>query len=466
MKGAAMTALGAVLVSAGVLLSAGAGDVSLGGRVVDASSGQPIANAIVTDGPREARTDLDGWFRLANARAETVGVRAYGYLRTDVPARTLASGPGDIPLTPFRPKALYLSFYGIGSRQLRTAALDLIDTTELNALVIDVKGDRGMVAFRSAVPLAAASGAQKIITIPDLQGLVDSLRERGIYTIARIVVFKDPLLAAARPDLAVHRRDGALYLDREKLAWVSPYSEAVWDYNIALAQEAAQAGFDEIQFDYTRLPDDTGLAFPEPWNQASREAAITGFLRRARTRLTPFNVFLAVDVFGYICWNLDDTRIGQRLEPLATVVDYVSPMLYPSGFQFGIPGYRNPVQHPYEIVHLSLERATQRSGLPAVRFRPWLQAFRDYAFGGQAFDADEIAAQIKGADDFGSHGWMLWNPQNRYSAEGIAPTMTDATPPSATPTRRGRVARSGGGGNLPASGTNAQEQRAANVRTP
>lgn len=466
MNGTTMTALGSALVSAGVLLSAGAGGVGLQGRVVDAPSGQPIANAIVTDGLREVRTDPEGRFHLSGTGADTIGLRAYGYLRTDVLARTLAAGPRDLALTPFRPKALYLSFYGIGSRPLRTAALDLIDTTELNALVIDVKGDRGMVAFRSAVPLAAASGAQKIITIPDLQGLVGSLRARGIYTIARIVVFKDPLLAAARPDLAVHRRDGALYLDREKLAWVSPYSEAVWNYNIALAEEAAQAGFDEIQFDYTRLPDDTGLAFPEPWNQASREAAITGFLRRARTRLTPFNVFLSVDVFGYICWNLDDTRIGQRLKPLAAVVDYLSPMLYPSGFQFGIPGYRHPIQHPYEIVHLSLERAAQRAGLPAVRFRPWLQAFRDYAFGGQAFDADEIAAQVKGADDFGADGWMLWNPQNRYSAEGIAPAVTDATPPSGTPTRRGRVARSGGGGNLPVSGRSAQEQWAVNVRTP
>ena len=297
-------------------------------------------------------------------------------------------------LKPFRPKALYLSLYGVGDRKLRTAALVLLETTELNALVIDLKGDRGLVPSRSAIALATQVGAQRVITIRDLPALVRDLRQRGVYTIARIVVFKDDLLALGRPALAEHKRDGSIFRDREGLAWSNPYSPDVWNYNIGIAVEAAKAGFDEIQFDYVRLPDVTGLAYELPWTEQNREAAIDGFLSEARKTLTPFNVFLAADVFGYICWNRDDTKIGQKLEHLAGIVDYLSPMLYPSSFQFGIPGYRNPVEHPYEIVRLSLDHARQRTRLPPLRFRPWIQAFRDYAFGGHPFTAGEIKAQI------------------------------------------------------------------------
>jgi hypothetical protein len=324
-------------------------------------------------------------------------------------------------LTPFRPKALYLSVYGIGDRKIRTAALGLLEKTELNALVIDLKGDRGLVPYRSAIPMATEVGAQRVITIGDLPALVTELRQRGIYTIARIVVFKDTLLAIGRPPLAVRRGDGSIFRDREKLAWTNPYSRDVWRYNIGVAVEAAKAGFDEIQFDYVRLPDATGLAYELPWTEQNREAAIDGFLGEARKALLPFNVFLAADVFGYICWNPDDTKIGQKLEHLAAIVDYLSPMLYPSSFQFGIPGYRNPIEHPYEIVRLSLDRARTRTHLPPVRFRPWLQAFRDYAFGGRPFTAGEIRAQIKAAEDFGANGWMLWNPHNQYSGADLKP---------------------------------------------
>jgi hypothetical protein len=128
-----------------------------------------------------------------------------------------------------------------------------------------------------------------------------------------------------------------------------------------------------------------------------------------------------MDSFGYVCWNQNDTGIGQRVEDLATAVDIISPMLYPSGFQFGIPGYRNPVEHPYEIVRLSLEECSRRTANTAVRFRPWLQAFTDYAFSRKAFGADEIAKQAKASRDAGADGWMLWNPRNVYSTNDIKP---------------------------------------------
>jgi hypothetical protein len=391
------------------------------GRVVDAVTRTPIADAILTIGDKERRSDPQGLFVLDVADADVVRVRAHGYVRADVALQALRTADADVRLKPFRPKALYLSLYGVGDKKLRTAALALLETTELNALVIDLKGDRGLVPYRSTVALATQVGAQRVITISDLPTLVTDLRQRGIYTIARIVVFKDSLLALGRPALAVRKPDGSVFRDREGLAWTNPYSHDVWNYNIGIAVEAAKAGFDEIQFDYVRLPDATGLAYEMPWTEQNRVAAIDGFLTEARKALTPFNVFLAADVFGYICWNPGDTKIGQKLEHLAGIVDYVSPMLYPSSFQFGIPGYRNPVEHPYQIVRLSLEQARQRTHLPPVRFRPWLQAFRDYAFGGRPFTAGEIRAQIKAAEDVGADGWMLWNPHNQYSAVDLKP---------------------------------------------
>lgn len=403
---------------------------ALDGRVSDAVSGQPIAGAVLTVGQTVARSDAQGNFHV-DASGPSLAARAAGYRRQS--QALPAAGPLELRLTPFRPKALYLSFYGIGDKGLRQAAVDLIARTELNALVVDVKGDRGMIPYASAVALAGEVGAQRITTVRDIRALVDNLHQQGIYLIARIVVFKDDPLATARPALAVKTRDGALWRDREGLAWVDPYRQEVWAYNLDIAAEAAANGFDEIQFDYVRFPDSEGLAFAQANNEANRVGAINGFLAAARQRLAPYNVFVAADIFGYVCWNLNDTFIGQKLEALAPLLDYLSPMLYPSGFRFGIPGYADPVAHVREIVTLSLKRAGERSGLPPVHFRPWLQAFRDYAFDRRVFGGEEIRQQIDAAERFGSGGWMLWNPHNHYSGDGLR--EQPATPP-ATPTAR------------------------------
>ena len=168
-----------------------------------------------------------------------------------------------------------------------------------------------------------------------------------------------------------------------------------------------------------RFPDAPGLRFSIPYTEENRVGAIAGFLEEAKKRLLPYNVFLAADLFGYVSWNTDDTKIGQKLEEVTPILDYISPMLYPSGFKFGIPGYRLAVAHPYEIVYLSLKKAQNRTHLPPIRFRPWLQAFRDYAFDKRQFDGKEIREQINAAEQFGSNGWMLWNPRNIYTADGL-----------------------------------------------
>jgi hypothetical protein len=400
-------------------------------RVVDQNTGIAIEDVTVVLDGKVLSADDRGVFCVSTSKGGgKLGVKAPGYGRLNQAlADPLPEGPIEIRLAPLTPRALYLSFYGVGSKALRDPALKMIEETELNALVIDVKGDRGMIPYRSAVPLAAEVGGQRIITVRDIDGLLSSFKEKGIYTIARIVVFKDDLLATARSDLAVKTPAGEPWRDRERLAWVDPFRQEVWDYNIQIAEEAAKLGFDEIQFDYVRFPDSRSPRFSQPSTEESRVKAIAGFLQEAKTRLAPYNVFLAADIFGYVCWNQSDTDIGQKLDPIASAVDYLSPMLYPSGFQFGIPGYRNPVQNPHEIVYLSLKKAQERTKISPVRFRPWLQAFKDYAFDRRQFNGQGLRDQISASEKFGAQGWMLWNPVNQYvsAAESLRKEIRTAS---------------------------------------
>ena len=389
------------------------------GKIIDFSTKKPIQGAIITGKSEIVRTDNNGMF-VINKPTDKIGIRAYGYARGELPVASMRNRMSEeIGLRPFLPNALYLTLYGIGSRPLRESALKLAEQTSINALVIDVKGDKGITTYKSSVPLAYKIAPQKLILVKDIRGLIQSLRQKGIYTIARIVVFKDSPLAAAQPELAVKASDGSVWHDRENLAWVDPSRKEVWDYNIDLAVEAAQNGFDEIQFDYVRFPDKKGLRFSVESTEENRTKNISGFLKEARRRLDPYNVFLSADIFGYVCWNLNDTNIGQKLHEIAPYVDYLSPMLYPSGFQFGIPGYRDPVANSAKIVALTLKKAQERTNIPPVRFRPWLQAFKDYAFDRRHFTGKEIGEQISSAEEFGSGGWMLWNPRNVYSSDGL-----------------------------------------------
>lgn len=388
---------------------------ALQGQVMDAATGAGIAGATIIAGGQLITADKAGHFQL-QATTGLLFARAPGYRAESFDVTKLPAADARLSLPPFVPHAVYLSVYGIGSTKLRQAALALVQEGTINTLVIDIKGDGGLVPYPSGVPLVQQDGARRITTIPDLTALVQMLHQKGIYVIARIVTFKDKPLATYRPGLAVHMADGTLFHDRENLPWTDPFQPEVQAYNIAIAVEAARAGFDEIQFDYLRFPDASQrLAFAAPVTEQARIAAISGFLAQARERLLPYNVYLAADVFGYVCWNTSDTGIGQTLDAVAQNVDYLSPMLYPSGFQFGIPGYSNPVNNPYAIVYLSLAQAQLRLRVSPKRFRPWLQAFADYAFDYRKFDAGAVAAQIKAATAFGSDGWMLWNPRNDYN---------------------------------------------------
>lgn len=414
-------AIGALLILAAALWP-GCAALAMDGRIVDASTGAPIAGAYAVSGGEFAPTDASGAFHLSGG-GERLFVRAPGYRAASVTAADLDRSGGIAKLTAFAPRALYLTVYGVGSKTLRDGAMALIRRGAVNALVIDLKGDRGLVPYPSAEAQAVNPRARQVTTIRDLAAFAREMHAQGVYLVARIVVFKDDTLAASRPELAVRRGDGAVFHDREGLAWTDPFRPEVRAYNIALAVEAAQAGFDEIQFDYLRFPDSSArLRLAQPSNMKSRSAAIAELLASARQQLAPYNVYLAADIFGYVCWNRDDTGIGQQLDTVAPHVDYLSPMLYPSGFQFGIPGVRDPVANAYAVVRQSLAEAQTRLKVSPKRFRPWLQAFRDYAFDRRQFGAGEVAEQIRAADDFGSDGWMLWNAGNVYSAAGLADT--------------------------------------------
>ena len=393
------------------------------GRVVDAGTGTPLRGASVWSGRVEVRTDADGRFSISPLGPEqTLLVKLPGYERK----RLAVEGRETmVRLVPHPVKAAYLTYYGVGDRGIRERVVGLIDRTELNAVVIDVKGDRGLIPYRTQVTAALEAGAQGPVIIKDFDALLADMRARGIYTIARIVSFKDTVLAHHRPDLAIiDTRTGKPWLDNEKLAWVDPTREQVWDYLIAIAKEAAAKGFDEVQFDYVRFPTDGRLSaarYSRPNTQAIRVETVGAFLAKARRELGPTGVFLGADVFGYTAFNENDTDIGQRVEDLAPHLDYLCPMVYPSGYHRGIPGVRIPVENPYEIVKESVRLTRKRSTHATVQVRPWIQDFRDYAFDKRIFGPKEVRAQIRGADDGGAAGWMLWNPRNDYTAEALKP---------------------------------------------
>jgi len=390
------------------------------GRVVD-SERKPLASASVVVRGVETRTDADGAFTLEQVPPDaTLLVKLPGFEKIRVmPTR----GAVEVVMRPQAIKAAYLTYYGVGDRGIRTRVLELTSRTELNAVVIDVKGDRGWVLYRTEVEQALAVGAQGPGTLRDFDGLMADLKALGIYTIARIVTFKDNTLASGRPDLAIiDTRTGKPWIDNEKLAWVDPFREEVWAYNIALAREAVRRGFDEVQFDYVRFPTDGKLGaarYSRPNNKDTRLPAIAGFLQRARRELGPTGAFVAADLFGYTAFNENDTDIGQRIEEIAPHLDYICPMVYPSGYHKGIPGHPNPVLVPYKVVHESVRMIRKRSIGTTARVRPWLQDFRDYAFDRRIFGVNEVQAQIRGAEEAGGTGWMLWNPRNDYTGAAL-----------------------------------------------
>ena len=407
----------------------------LNGRVTDAVTGKPVANARVSLGDLILNTDSDGGYQLRHRPSQGVlQVLAPGYRR----AQLDLSQPGlDIRLQPNPIHATYMTYFAIGGDDYRQELFNLLDKTEINAVVVDIKGDYGLLSYKSRVPLAEQIGANANPTIDDLEDVLSALHQHGAYVIGRIVVFKDTVLAhngqKAGVDVGVRdRRTGDLWVDGEKLSWVDPFQPAAWDYNTALAQEAIQRGFDEVQFDYIRFATDPSpnttiddIQYSRPLTEQNRVSALKSFLNQAHKAVNDAGGFLSMDTFGYTTWWDDDGGIGQDLEILADEIDYYCPMVYPSTYNAGVPGkipYPEVVRRPYDVVYLSLKHAQEKLAGKRVVVRPWLQYFDDYPWATRMrYEAAQIEAQKKAVLDSNSFGWMLWNAGSLFKRGGLAP---------------------------------------------
>jgi hypothetical protein len=343
-----------------------------------------------------------------------------------IPADALnavSSQPGN-PAPVNEVRGVYLSRSAANNAGYRQYLWDLAATTEINAVVVDIKDDWGLTLYQSDVPLAKQTNAVGRPALQDFGALLAQFRQHGLYVIGRIAVFKDQNLAVARPDLAItDSRSGAVWRDAKGVPWVDPFRQEAWDYNIALAKEAASRGVDEIQFDYIRFPcgPDGVAAYSQPDAVSQRVSAIDGFLARAKSQLSPMGVKVSADLFGYTAWSEGGLAVGQRLSSMARSLDVVSLMLYPSNFTSGIPGYSPAIAYPYEIVSKSVQQALKQLAGVTVSIRPWLQDFPDYAFDGRTYGPAEVAAEIRGARDGGASGWMLWNSSIHYTKEALSP---------------------------------------------
>jgi hypothetical protein len=276
------------------------------------------------------------------------------------------------------------------------------------------------------VPLVAQTGAYER-RIRDLDGILRQCREKKIYTIARIAVFQDPNLAKARTDLAVGEGGKGVWKDRKGLAWVDPASKEVWDYNIAIAKEAASKGFDEVQFDYVRFPTDGRLKtmkYPVYKRDVPKHEIIRRFFEYVDQQMKPVDVLTSADIFGLTTMVDDDMNIGQRIEDVADYVDFVCPMIYPSHYPKGHLGLKNPSDHPYRIIYDASLRGMKRLEGKRARMRPWLQDFKL----GAAYDKKMILEQIQAARDAGVSGFAMWNARNVYTESAYLEKLPEPNP--------------------------------------
>lgn len=356
--------------------------------------------------------------------------------------------------------------------------IDLVDRTELNTMVIDVKNDEGRVVYDMDSAFVREIGAVKEY-VSDMPGLIRKCKEHGIYLIARIVAFKDPFLAENRQDLALTDKNGNIFRDKSGLAWVNPYKREVWDYLLEIARQAASVGFDEIQFDYIRFSTDAGMSkvdFGEDALEQDKEDVITEFTIYAAQELHDMGVPLSADVYGVIIDSkLDASIVGQNYYEMAKHLDYISPMVYPSHYGPGNLGLAVPDAQPYETIFRSMktsrkvlagmgreaedmqvsgndvsgnsisgnsisENSTSGKSMDAADpkelvpnqeiradVRPWLQDFTaTWVKGHIRYGPEEIRAQIQAVYDAGYEEWILWNASNRYTEGGLLPEEMDS----------------------------------------
>lgn len=377
------------------------------GRVTD-SNQVPVQGVRVSSGTVNTFTDADGGFLLERVEQGTVEFTRPAWIATSY---QWDGGPGDAELTiePLVVKAAHVSGEVAGDRLEWDAMIQLVQDSELNGVMLDLKDETGQVFYDSGVELVREVRA--VNARYDLAGLADQLEMLGIYLIGRIVAFQDPIAAVREPAIAVWDS----YLDQPYKQghqyFLDPTDSRARAYALDLAVEACGLGVDEIQFDYIRFPDSRrpSATFEGPIDPDSRVATINSFLEEARALLWPMGCAVAADIFGFLTTVPDDGGIGQQWEKITEVLDVVSPMLYPSHYDDGWFGFDRPNDHPGGVVKAALDDAVARMHTGVV-IRPWLQDFghRD----------DQVRSSINAAEEY-DLGWMLWNPVSKVSVGAL-----------------------------------------------
>lgn len=362
---------------------------------------------------------------------------------------------------PVKVKGIYVTGPIAGIEKM-DELITLVEETELNAMVIDVKNDEGKVTYKmqSDTVLEIESGVRYI---RDIEALIEKLHEKDIYLIARIVAFKDPYLAEKKPELSLKTESGEVFRDKNGEAWVNPYKKEVWDYLMEIGTQAAEAGFDEIQFDYIRFSTDANaddIDYGEEGLNKTKGEAILEFTQYAYETLHPFGVMVSADVFGTIIDNESDAEIvGQNYAEMAAHLDYICPMVYPSHYINGVYDIDVPDKAPYDTVYHAMcasrdklgaadveneanpgmpetnagtgiwqEMITEtEDGIRTAGVRVWIQDFtaswlKDYT----SYGAEEVRAQIQAVYDAGYEEWILWNARMNYTEGALLPNWEES----------------------------------------
>jgi hypothetical protein len=322
-----------------------------------------------------------------------------------------------------------------GSKKYRKHFDELLQTTVINAVVIDIKEFEGEV-YIPGVSMAEKAGAY-VPAMPDIGTWLADLKRQNVYTVARIVVFKDNIMPRKNKALAVKNPQGDLWYDRHRITWLDPYNTEAGRYNLLIALQAAKLGFDEVQFDYIRFPTDGSLSqmrFAKPYSKKEAPQALIGFLKQARQLLEPTGTKISIDVFGLTTTDNTGMGIGQLFAPMAEQIDFVCPMVYPSHYAKGEYGIPNPNDQPYKTISMAMHDALRALGpAQAWKLRPYLQ---DFSLKGRGirYGKKEVRAQIQAAADQGVESWTLWNARCSYTLDAIKTPVVAVLPTASSHT--------------------------------
>lgn len=323
--------------------------------------------------------------------------------------------------TPVPVKGIYMTSWVASSKELRNGLVKLVEDTELNTLIIDIKDYSGKIVFSIENNHKLKAFGSEEVRVKDMKEFIENLHQKNIYVIGRVAVFQDEYFVKHRPDLAVKNASGsAIWKDRKGISWVDAGSREYWDYTIQIAKESRKIGFDEINFDYIRFPSDGNMKdISFPWSSTTpKHLVMREFFQYLHNNLEGTGLKISADLFGMTTTAQDDMGIGQLLEDALPYFDYIMPMVYPSHYPTTFMGYKNPASYPYEVIKFAMQSAVDRAKLAStspMKLRPWLQ---DFDLGGD-YGPAEIRAQIKATYDVGLDSWVLWSPSNKYTKGGL-----------------------------------------------